>query len=332
MDSMSVSSIPLPGGYYPTEVWIQQKQRGPSQPYHNVPVTLTFMDVLGNLWTHPLPVMVGGTTCTVGSAPPFVPKWAIINNDERIALATTGSTDLVTSGGFHAFSQANVDVTFPTLSDIVQARVEQFWVAADNSEVNEAFAYIISPDRYWRMVGNIPAGTTARIFYDGRNTTAGTLDPLLLRDTLGFTFREDSLVMLYRAEPWQPWSEAYTTVNTLGSATDGYGRITIDSLWAGEYTLAWRKSAVGVREVVAAETQWTIAPNPARQYVVVSTASVDMHGTMQLLDSTGRTIATERVANGSARFDLHDVQAGTYQLKYSGADGTAQRVGSVVVQ
>lgn len=332
VDSISVNTNPLPGGNFLTEVFIQQKQRGPAAPYHNVPATLSFMDALGNMWTHPLPVTLDGETCSVGSAPPFIPKWAMLNADDKLSLAVTGTSELLTTGGFHSYFLANMDLTFPTLANNVQVRVEQYWVAPDNNAVADPFAFIVSPDRYWRVIGNIPAGTTGRIYFDGRNTLSGNLDPLLIGDTLGFTFHEDSVAMLYRAEPWHPWTEAYTTVNALGSATDGYGRVTIDSLWTGEYTLASRKSTVGVAESTTPMLAWTIAPNPAHDTVRIS-AATDAHGTLQMLDSSGRIVATEKVRHGLAQFDLTGLAPGTYSLRFDPSRGTGDRyAGCVVVE
>ncbi|MBK8499600.1 MAG: hypothetical protein IPL52_12495 [Flavobacteriales bacterium] len=332
VDSMHVNTNPLPGGYYLTDVFLQQKQRGPAQPYHNVPVTLSFMDALGNSWTYPLPVMLGGESCTVGSAPPFIPKWAFINGDDKLSLAVTGTTDTINAVGNQAYPYANFDLTFPAGTSNARLRVEHYWVAPDNDEVADAFAFIISPDRYWRVIGNIPAGTIGRAYFDGRTTVITNYDPGLMHDTLGFDFREDSLVMLYRAEPWHPWAEVPTTVNTLGPATDGYGRITIDSLWAGEYTLAWRKSAVGMAETTPPELAWTIAPNPASEQVSVSTA-LRLRGSMELIDSTGRIVGTDRVVHGNARFDLSNVRPGIYALRFMPADGgSEQYAGSLVVE
>jgi aminopeptidase N len=59
VDSLDVNPTPLPGGFYLTTAYIEQKLRGPSTYYHNVPLSITFFDALGNSWQHPLSVMVG---------------------------------------------------------------------------------------------------------------------------------------------------------------------------------------------------------------------------------------------------------------------------------
>ncbi|MBK7083620.1 MAG: hypothetical protein IPH53_02715 [Flavobacteriales bacterium] len=144
-------------------------------------------------------------------------------------------------------------------------RVEQFWVAAD-PVAGPAFAYVLSPDRWWRIQGDFSSGPTitGRFAYDGRAQAAGGLDVDLMQDLGGLTFTEDSLVLLYRPNAHMPWSLVpQQTLNVMNNATDRTGRIDVDALTAGDYTLAWKTSAVGMfpRSATSACTLW---PDPHR--------------------------------------------------------------------
>ncbi len=320
------------GNEWTVHATLGQKMRGPAEPYHNVPITLVlFGSSLQE--QHRVRIVASGDLTEVDVPCPFEPTSVWLNDDDLISMAITGSTDTITNGGFHSMALANMDLTLPAITDTVLIRAEQYWVGPDNGPVEDAFAFIVSPDRYWRIGGQIPEGTTARIFYDGRNITTGNLDPLLMRDTLDFTFREDSLVMLWRERPGSNWVEWHSSVNPLGSSTDGYGRITVDSLRVGEYTLAWRKSAVGIAEDEGDAVQWIVSPNPAHGSVTVATEQRDVNGTMDLLDAAGRVVRTVTVTGGSVRFDLHGLEAGSYPLRFT--TKTAERpnrAGTVVVE
>ena len=320
------------GGEWNVHATLGQKLRGPAELYHNVPITLV---MVGSTLQeqHRVRIVASGDLTEVDVPCPFEPTGFWLNDDDLISMAITGSTDTISNGGFHSMALANMDLTLPAITDTVLIRAEQYWVGPDNGPVDESFAFIVSPDRYWRLGGQIPEGTTARIFYDGRNVVTGNLDPLLIGDTLGFTFREDSLVMLWREHPGSTWVEWPSSITTLGSATDGYGRITVDSLQAGEYTLAWRKSAVGINDRDGEGVQWTVSPNPAHGSVVVTTERSDASGTMDLLDSGGRMVRSMTVMGPLVRIDLHGLKSGNYHLRFTcKGGGRPTRVGSVVVE
>ncbi len=320
------------GDHWNTHVTLGQKLRGPAQPYHTVPITLV---MVGSSWheQHRVHISASGDLTEVDVTSPFEPKGFWLNDDDLISMAITGSTDTITSGSFHSMGLANMDLTLPAFSDTMLIRAEQYWVGPDNAPADDPWAYVISPDRYWRVQGVFPQGISARIFYDGRDLTAGNLDPLLMRDSLGVDFREDSLVMLWRSHPGDTWVEWPSSVNPLGSATDGYGRITVDSLAAGEYTLAWRKSAVGIAEDEVAAAQWTLAPNPAKDTALLSTSFQAPQGTIQLLDTTGRLVRTTTIQTSSVRLGLTGLVAGTYHVRFLPKGGErSTHVGTVVVE
>lgn len=320
------------GGSWTVDLTITQKLRGPASFYHNVPVTLTMLGATATQQQRTT-INVGGASTALQVSCPFEPHSYWLNDDDRLALAITGSFDTIPDGGFHPASLANMELVLPTPSDTSYIRTEHYWVGPDNAPVDEAFAFIVSPDRYWRVQGIFPDGVEARILFDGRNTATGNLDPLLMGDTLGFPFHEDSLVALYRTHPGAAWTQWSSTINTLGSATDGFGRITIDSIAQGEYTLAWRKSAVGITDETAGTIVWTISPNPAQGSVLVSAGRSDINGSVTLLDSIGRVSRTTQITDGLARFDLQGLARGSYHVQFTASDGMkTQSVGIVVVE
>ncbi len=330
----SFASLPDGAGYL-TTVHVQQKMRGPAQHYNNVPLRITCIHPDGSSWQAPDAVLVGGPTTSFTLTTPFAPGTIVLNEEERISLAITVDIDTLDQPSFPVYSNADLRFTSVNVPAPVPIRLEEYWVAAD-TEVDEAFAYHVSPDRWWRIIGNIPADAVinARINYDGRPTTSASYDVELMQDMDGVTFREDSLVLLYRPDQRVPWSlHPDFTVNPLSSPTDKMGRIDFNNVQAGEYTMAWRKSAVGIAEANELLIQWGLHPNPAQDHVMITLdEGVELNGAVQLIDASGRIVRSERWLGAPQRFGLAGVAEGAYLLQFAGLDGRVRSIGRVVVE
>jgi hypothetical protein len=319
------------GNTWNVEATIGQKVRGPAALYANVPITITALGSdLDQQYRQR--VVVGGSMSTIQFTCPFQPTQLWLNDDDALSLAMTSVTDTVTSGSFLSLGLANLDLTLPSLTDTAFMHAVQYWVAPDNAPVTEEHAFIVSPDRYWRLAGYWPTGVNARIFYDGRDLPASNLDPLLMRDSAGFVFREDSLVALYRTHPDAPWTEWPSSVAPLGSVTDGYGRITIENLAVGEYTLGWRKSAVGIEEPVTASASWNLAPNPASTHLNVVCTGGPVSGNLVLSDAGGRSVHAQPMRGERGAIDTSDLPSGSYYVHFEEGNGKRTLVGKVTLQ
>jgi hypothetical protein len=314
-----------------TSLAIGQKLRGPASLYHNVPVTISVVGTdPGNVFRDT--VMLGGVSTDVSFTTPFEPGWVWINDDDRISLAMTGETDTITTTGVVASTLANFEL-MPEAGDPVVVRMEQYWVAPDEGTYNEPFAYVISPDRYWRITGSWTDATrfAARLTFDGRASGNDLLDTGLMHDTLGVAFHEDSLVLLHRSGPQDAWEEWANDVLSFGSPIDGYGWMNIDSLRTGEYALAWRKSPVGIPEFNASPIQWSMQPNPAQGHITVTTTTHGLHGTIVLLDAVGHEVHRIPCMGTSIRIPLDGIASGNYNLQFSDARGLRSHIGPVVI-
>lgn len=333
VDSFSVNMTPLPGGFHQTDVHIEQKQRGPAQPYHNVPMTLTLVDALGVRWTHPTPVMLGPGTTTVGTAPPFIPVQALLNVDDRIGMAVTSEEDTLSASGIYTFDLADLRFTLTSIASPTPVRIEEYWVAAD-TYTDAANLYKVSPDRWWRIHMDLPPGTvmTGRIVYDGRTSTNNGIDTGLMQDTAGTAFIEDSLVLLHRPNAHFPWSVyADHSISTIGSATDRSGRIELGHVEPGDYTLGFRYSATGIPTLHQANT-WSIAPNPAdRAAHVIAERRPENGSTVQLFDLTGHEVLATPCTGKRTALRLDGLADGTYIVGVRGPDGALQHAGRLQV-
>lgn len=320
------------GSNWNIDLEIQQKTRGPASYYHNVPVVVTVIGVdQANI--HRDTVMLGDALTDVTISCPFEPELVWLNDQDLLSLAVTGQTDTIAAPGTMVSSYANFEIITTAVPEPCLVRMEHYWVPPDPEPVDEPWSWIISPDRYWRVSAKqLPPGCTGRVTFDGRNTTSGNLDPLLMGDTLGFTFIEDSLVVLYREHGTASWRQWPSSINHIGNHSDGYGRITIDSLQVGEYTFAWRKSAVGLADADEAARLWTVQPNPARDHVLVQWHGAgDVRGTVQVLDGTGRTVRELTVRGVQHHIDLTGIAPGALTFRFVDQEGSAHVIGKVIL-
>mgnify|MGYP003380461093 CR=1 FL=1 len=314
------------------DLTIGQKQRGPAAAYHHVPITIAVIGAdPANVFRDT--VLVGGASSAVSLTVPFEPAWVWLNDDDKLSLAMTGETDTISTTSIFFSSLANLEVRPQFAGDPVIVRLEQYWVAADEGTVEDPFAYVISPDRYWRVSGNWTDASRfiGRIFFDGRNTTSGNLDVGLMQDHEGVAFHEDSLVLLFRATPTDPWVFWSDRVTTFGSPTDKYGRMDTDSLRVGEYVLAWRRSAVGLVESDPNNDQWTIHPNPATDHINIRFDKDVVKGRIRMLDNTGREVASAIVQGRSTRIDVLGLVSGSYVLQFIDDRGNQGPTRSIVI-
>ncbi|MDQ3100539.1 MAG: hypothetical protein M3R08_04065, partial [Bacteroidota bacterium] len=327
VDSFSVNSSDQQ-----TTLYIQQKLRGPNELYHNVPLTVTCISAEGDRWQAPDRIIAGGETSNASISPPFPPASIILNADELIGLAITADEDTLVQTGTRTYTNSNFRITTSAINSPIPIRIEQYWVAADQ-EAEENFVYQISPDRWWRVLGNIPpdAVLNARIDYDGRPTTTGSLDIGLMQDLGAVEFREDSLVLLYRSDQHSPWTlHPSFTVLPLNDLTDKWGRIEFNGLLAGEYTLAWRKSAVGIEELDPSNN-WSIFPNPSNDQITIRNDHRAQVGTLELIDRRGRTVRWIPINGSSVQFPLIGIAAGKYSVRFRDRNGRSIHAGAVIV-
>lgn len=323
----------LPNGSSEVVVMVQQKHRGPAQHYHQVPMTVSFVQPDGALWSLPEPVLLGGESTTFTATVPFIPRDVFLNADERIGQAVTFDTETFTAPATRQYTNSDMRLTVNSTPAPFTIRIEEYWVAADD-EVDEAFAYLVSPDRYWRITsGNLPSSSSlsGRFAYDGRPAPAIAFDSGLMQDFGGLPFREDSLVMLYRTGPGWPWVlHPDQTRSTLGSVTDRQGRIDINDLRPGEYCFAWRKSAVHIAENSVPTASWSIQPNPASDVITVRTEAA-VQGVIELHDARGRLVRWEPINGTHAQLDARGLKRGSYHARCVCSDGEVMAVGKVVV-
>lgn len=316
------------GNLFDTHVHIRQKTRGGATFFHHVPVTLTCIGASGA--SHQELVDLGGEYQTITATCPFLPITVRLNDDERLALSTTVDTATITTSGQRNLPNADVRVIIPSTPPPTHVRVEEFWVPADE-DLNGDHAFLVSPDRWWRVETDIQPGTamSLRFTVDGRAGFPSAYDQGLAPFAGGLPFNEDSLAVLYRPNPGTPWTAKPTVVTHIGSTTDLYARLEITGLAAGDYTFGWRSLPTSVPGTGDPAKGWHYFPDPAiDQVTVIAPPNASTDGTVVLIrDMNGRTLASHPLPNTSTRIDISRIIPQTVLLSVRSAKGAPTNLG-----
>lgn len=300
------------GNNYDVEVFIHQKLRGTSQLFSGVPMEINFVN--SNWEDTTFSFVCDGDFSSTQFTIPFEPAMVYLNPNDKLSMAVTGENTKITGIGSKDLSYAMFRYVMDSAPDSSLIRVEHYWVAPDPfKEPNNEFAYYISEERFWKVDGIIADGfhATGRILFTGKPGVSTELDPLLAAMP---GFHEDSLRIFYRENSTQNWSVIEnTTVNTIGSATDGRAYVSFDTLKLGEYTFGWRKSPVSIEEVDF--DVLSIYPNPVKDWLKIKTnKSYSSHRKLTIYNLLGEKIMQTNY--WADQINVSKLTPGIYLIKF----------------
>ena len=304
----SIDSVQVAGNNNIT-VFVKQKLTGAPDYYNNIPLEITFMDAGWNKHTESIimPGQYGSFTFDSSTLPPLSdPVFVALNMESKISDAITSEEKVIKSTGIVNFSMARMKLDINSITDSAYLRIEHNWTAPDPIQLPSI--YMLSPNRYWKVDGILPANfsASAQIFYDGKEQGNSYLDNLLFTDSVS----EDSLVLLYRRDASENWSEyEYYTKNIFANAYDKFGLIEIDSLILGEYTFALKGDMYGssINEFETVEAKVRIYPNPASDgfmIQIIDTIGTGNEEVLKITDVNGRIVYRNVLHNGQNNMQL----------------------------
>jgi aminopeptidase N len=268
------------------DVHIKQFSHYNSLLMQEVPLDVTFFDAELNRTS--VQVIANGANSfeTVQLPNGFEPVHACLDPSDKLALAVLAEERTIDNNGPNDCDYAEMDIVVSDLpdGDSVFVRVENHWAQADESLVQGD--YYISPDRWWNVFRSGDTGTlAATIRYYGDSVQSRYFDPLFFEYLETFGYNEDSIVLLHRTNPIQPWSlfSDYELITT-PSIDNWQGRIKIGNLLSGQYTWAVPNSPLLHPEVVSDEIKIYTSSGKLHGY------GLDALGTVAITDNSGRTV------------------------------------------
>ncbi|MFT5878061.1 MAG: hypothetical protein ACI8SA_001926, partial [Dokdonia sp.] len=306
----SVLVIPTSVNYEITLEINQKLNHAPNQ-FSNIPIELTIYDESFN--TETKTIVVGPNMTTVNLTSTINPAFISLNGNNKLCYATTDDQFIIKKTGQQNFDNAMWRIDVKSITDSAIVKIEHHWSAPDARLDWNTQPYRLSNYRFWKVDGiwNSDFTATADFLYDGRES-GGFLDSLLVNTT------EDSLVLLYRPSANQNWKEyPYYTKNTLGSSTNGFGRILLSHLQKGEYTLAnIDHSVLSTGNSEPQTPHLKIYPNPSNGQVTIEWEVKNPPTQVDIYAINGKRVLTfTQLANNQLIINTQDLIKGQYLAK-----------------
>ena len=191
-----------------------------------------------------------------------------------------------------------LDVNTSAITDSTFIRIENHLIGPDHP-LNNDWEMNYPTEKYWTIFRDDKGTATI----DGVFTYSKTNDPSIIHS------QNDSVVLLYRENAAMPWHSIYYT--QIG--TWQIGKITVPELMSGDYTFAAiDKSHLGTGEIPEDIELFTVAPNPARDQIKITTAIDDCN--MLIVNTLGQTMSTFPVKGKEITITISDYKSGIYNV------------------
>lgn len=305
------------------DICIQQKLNKAPDFFGNVPLEIFFVNEKGHT-THIEQVIADGPLSNFSLVLPESAEseytYMIIDRENHIADAVTADELFLTATGEYELDFALMDIEVNALnSDTDWLRIEHYWVAADG-KVNPESGLHLHNQRYWRVMGGFNGEqTTATIRFNGTITTSGGY-----LDNEFITNSDDSLVLLYRADPQDDWTlYPHYELDPWANKTDKRGEFEISRLLPGEYAFgiydySIPDAAPDLNDCIYTETDegyltepWKVFPNPGSDALFVEGPVNSSATLLRILDLLGITHLQQNW-RGKTSIDVSTLPEGNY--------------------
>ena len=239
---------------------------------------------------------------------PFVPAFAVVDLEEKLADAIVDYNATVSSTGSKNMKEANVLVQIGELEADAWLRVEDNYVAPDALKSPNENITAMSQEHYWRIEATPGAITDGRIRFTVRISSTG-IDYELFN---GHSINE--LLLLYRRDPSQDW-QIIPCSKSAGSSSS-YVYLITEDFQAGEYTLAIGTDPNKVREHDKTMGM-LVYPNPAGSVVTVELTGCDEGKSYEgsIYDLQGKQVQSFVLEGLRSEVNTEGLATGTYILK-----------------
>lgn len=306
------SVVYMPGGLDHYWVYTRQRAKGNTGHIYTMPVEITLSNGMQDTTVK---VTIDSLTnvfhiaVIVGNA-----NWIAIDRAEKMSDAITDFERIITSTGNKTMPETNTLLGVITASaNPSTVRIEHNWVAPDGFKQSNP-GIRISDYHYWKADGIFNTGfhTKCDFYYDGSTSTAtGYIDNSLI------TGAEDSLVILYRSGTADDWHVVTNATLIMGSPVDKKGRISVDTLYKGEYALGYRDYSVAIKDNAVKQKAKLISakPNPAQNICHIEFSVPSFENALLIVnDTSGKEVyrTTVFAHQQFTDWDCHLVSSGNY--------------------
>ena len=294
---------------YELNVSVDQYLHHNSTYLNNVPLEVTVMDFAGN--TDTVLMHFSGETSTASATVLFEPARVLLNRADKLHYATLADEAWNATTGSHDLTFANFEYDVIDLGnmDSIFVRAEMHLTSADRIAAIPFTDYIISQDRFWHVntYANETTSTKMTLRFNGSATATSALDTSLFQLVQQYGMDESNLVLLYRANGFDSWSEASnSTLITSGSTTNWNGRFEVLNPLQGDYAFAFHSGIISIDEI----------ENPSLPFNMNNNEITSAHfsGKYCLTNANGQQLLKGKVTEGF-RVDISEYASGIYFLQ-----------------
>ncbi|MFW6020293.1 MAG: M1 family aminopeptidase, partial [Bacteroidales bacterium] len=316
VDSFHYSSGP---SQLNTEVYVNQRLVGTSQYANSNKLELGFLldnqDIIYKTIT-----FSGADTVALFNLP-GKPVDVLADPNEKISDATTDYATTIKNTGTVDFPDTYSELDIQSISDSAFVRITHNWIGAEDSANIQPYLYHISRKRYWQVEGVIPNGFHAKGSFQYQKTN--NLDAELIQSV------SDSIVLLHKhqlSDPWRPVSFSQS-----GSAFSG--KLTVDTLRKGYYTLARYDKSLGYQKEENIDNLYQVIPNPAKEMVTIR-KNHNNQIRIAFYNSNGQVINTNRMESHQKQktISISGLEPGIYFVQLHELNSDEKSTEKLVIQ
>ena len=282
------------GSNFNVDVYTSQRHRHYDHIGNGVILELAFMDQNWNIVTDTIhwDGANGHTTKTLDFEPiavfsDYYNKYADARIDRNYVITSTGKVT-----GY------NMEANTSEISDSTYLRIENHLVGPD-LPLNQPWEYNYHTERYWTVFRDDKGEASINgVFTYSKNNDACIIEN-----------ENDSTILLYRRDVFEPWHTIPYTVQ----GTWKLGKITVEELLSGDYTLASiDKEHYGTDEISENTRKISVTPNPAADQIKITTG-LDSYNVL-ITNVLGQAVSTFSVKGKEIMIPISDYKPGIYYV------------------
>jgi hypothetical protein len=288
------------------EVHVSQHVKAKQNLYSNVPFEITAISENKEVEHFAFTLNSANASFTIN--PSFEPQMITCDLNEKITQALTSDSLTVTSTGAKILGHTDIEMVVIETGGDDFIRVESFWLAP--TEIDSDNNTIVNASRYWKVDGILSDEFEAnfKIIFDGREGVGSHYDDSLMVHL--DTYDETDLKVLFREHPgveWRYFNRA--DLNTVGTATPGFGFFFVNDIKKGEYVLGFEDGTAGSQSI---DQSIRLMPNPAHDILFIN--DLNDHIMISLISSDGKLSFHQYYSETG--LDLTGINSGIYTIQY----------------
>lgn len=288
------------------EVHVSQHLKAKNSLYSNIPFEITAIGENKEVEHFAFTLNTRNESFTI--SPSFVPQMITCDLNEKITQALTSDSLTISNTGTVVLSHTDIELNVVQTSGNDFLRVESFWLAP--TEIDSDDNTIVNASRYWKVDGILSDDFEAnlKVIFDGREGVGSHYDDSLM--THLNTYDETDLKVLFREHPGIEW-RYYDNVelNTVGTATPGFGFFFINGIRKGEYVLGFEDGTSGIKSI---DQYISIMPNPAHDQLFINELNTNTN--VNIISIDGKISSHQYTVQSG--LDISRISSGIYTIQY----------------